>query len=51
MHAQVVAAEGLVIKSVAFLNGGLLPGLHRPLLTQRLLSNAYIGAPTCIFNI
>lgn len=41
----------MVIKSVAFLNGGLLPGLHRPLLTQRLLSNAYIGAPTCIFNI
>ena len=37
---------------MAFLNGGLLPELHRPLLMQKLLSNAYIGAlsrlPACI---
>ena len=37
------AGEGLNIQSVAFLNGGLLPELHHPLLTQKLLSNAYIG--------
>jgi hypothetical protein len=35
--------EGLQLKSVAFLNGGLLPELHRPVLQQRLLNNAYIG--------
>ncbi len=36
-------SEGLQLLSVAFLNGGLLPELHRPLLQQRLLGNAYIG--------
>lgn len=25
------------------MNGGLLPELHRPVLTQRLLKNAYTG--------
>ncbi len=29
--------------SVAFLNGGLIPGLHRPVLSMRLLHNKYIG--------
>ncbi len=37
------ASDGLELTSVAFLNGGLLPELHRPLLQQRLLGNAYIG--------
>ncbi|CAL8471284.1 g10826 [Coccomyxa elongata] len=36
-------SEGLELLSVAFLNGGLLPELHRPLLQQRLLVNTYIG--------
>ncbi|EIE19625.1 alpha/beta-hydrolase [Coccomyxa subellipsoidea C-169] len=37
------ASDGLELISVAFLNGGLLPELHRPLLQQHLLGNAYIG--------
>ena len=28
---------------MAFLNGGLIPGLHRPVLQQRLLHNKYAG--------
>ena len=36
-------AEGLELLSVAFLNGGLIPGLHRPTLQQRLLHNKYVG--------
>lgn len=31
------------LHSIAFLNGGLFPELHRPVLLQRLLNNAYIG--------
>ncbi|CAK0785774.1 hypothetical protein CVIRNUC_008985 [Coccomyxa viridis] len=36
-------ADGLDLLSVAFLNGGLIPGLHRPVLSMRLLHNKYIG--------
>jgi hypothetical protein len=35
--------EGLELLSVAFLNGGLIPGLHRPTLQQQLLHNKYLG--------
>jgi hypothetical protein len=45
------SGEGLDIQSVAFLNGGLLPELHRPVLTQKLLSNAYIGTPPSMLTL
>ena len=41
--ACVGGADGLDLLSVAFLNGGLIPGLHRPVLSMRLLHNKYIG--------
>lgn len=31
------------VESLVALNGGLLPGMHRPLLTQRLLLNPVLG--------
>ena len=36
-------AEGLDLLSVAFLNGGLIPGLHKPSLQMRILHNKYVG--------
>ena len=36
-------AEGLDLLSVAFLNGGLIPGLHKPSLQMRVLHNKYVG--------
>lgn len=36
-------AEGLDLLSVAFLNGGLIPGLHRPVLQMQLLHNKCSG--------
>lgn len=36
-------AEGLDLLSVAFLNGGLIPGLHKPSLQMRILHNKWVG--------
>lgn len=35
--------EGRVVKSVAFLNGGLFAALHRPLFIQKLFLNPIVG--------
>ena len=42
-RACIGGADGLDFLSMAFLNGGLIPGLHRPVLSMRLLHNKYIG--------
>ena len=36
-------AEGITIESLVLLNGGILPDFHRPVLTQTLLANAWVG--------
>lgn len=36
-------AEGLDLRSVTFLNGGLIPSLHKPSLLMRVLHNKYVG--------
>lgn len=40
---ELLARNCSTIASVTFLNGGLFPSLHRPILVQTVLANHYVG--------